>query len=492
MIPTWPPNELIPPADNSQKEAAEIFRQYGRLSIEAAPGTGKTFLGVYLAICAYNLGWSSSENPTLFLTFSRNARVQIEQELQSYRKQGWMKPDEEKAIRIYNYHAFYFEYIQQKAGIWGCVGKLRPASIQENKNRLENLLLPQQDRETFNQANLVYALKRFSIGDLLSTGCQLKLGQETLEHLGVEAISMLRNGRPYYDDFAPLFLNLLELCPEFVEWLRIKYPVIILDEFQDTDIIQCKILQKIDPVHPVILYDRYQMIYEWRGSRLDRLELIKNILNISPEKEKQITNIHRCDSQRSLAQFIQELRIDDLLGNSVDGRRNRPWLSAYNLQQTRDRQFIPPENRCLTWLRFNNRMINFQETTAIITRTNYFADYLFENLRIRPNKGSHYLCRWIGSEDNPDERIRDWLWCLRNVENDHEYRAWLGSLLDALLPNRIQNDLAVIFSDEFRKNQDKLFFRRQREIFKNIKNSWLPYWEILTIVNFKILSNGIQ
>ena len=64
-----PPDENIPPADNSQKEAAEAFRQYRRIIIEAPPGTGKTFLGVYLARCAYRLGWTSNESPALFLTF---------------------------------------------------------------------------------------------------------------------------------------------------------------------------------------------------------------------------------------------------------------------------------------------------------------------------------------------------------------------------------------------------------------------------------------
>ena len=108
---TWPPDEPAPPADHSQKEAANAFRQHGRLIIEAAPGTGKTFLGVYLALCAYRLGWTTNEYPTLFLTFSRNARVQIEQVLKIFHSQGWITQQEEKAFRIYNYHAFFFEFL---------------------------------------------------------------------------------------------------------------------------------------------------------------------------------------------------------------------------------------------------------------------------------------------------------------------------------------------------------------------------------------------
>jgi len=116
MPPIWPPDENNPPADNDQKVAAEAFRQNGKIVLEAPPGTGKTFLGIYLALCAYRLGWTSSDSPALFLTFSRNARVQIEQELQRYRHNGWFNADEERSIKIYNFHSFYFEMIQQKAG----------------------------------------------------------------------------------------------------------------------------------------------------------------------------------------------------------------------------------------------------------------------------------------------------------------------------------------------------------------------------------------
>ena len=304
--------------------------------------------------------------------------------------------------------------IQQKAGTWGCSEKLRPASILERQTRLLLLLskAQQNDRNIINQASLVYALDRFPIGDLLNSGAQLQLDEETVVRLHVGANSALREGRPQYDDFAPLFLNLLELCPEFVEWIGIKYPVIILDEFQDTDVVQWEILQRIHPTRIVILYDRYQMIYEWRGARIDRLEQVKNYLIITPPQEKQLTQIHRCGAQAEMAQFIIQLRTDNLIGNAVNTARNRPWLTTHSVRPMGGGVPIAVENRCLTWLR-STRIIEFRETTAILTRTNFIADFLFEHLRIRPDHGNYYLCRWIGGEDNPDEKVRDWLWQLR-------------------------------------------------------------------------------
>lgn len=489
---TWPPDENIPPADNSQKEAAEAFRQHGRITIEAPPGTGKTFLGVYLGLCANRLGWTSGESPTLFLTFSRNARVQIEQELQRFRSEGWLSAEEEKSVKVSNYHAFYFEMIQQKAGTWGCSEKLRPASILEHQTRLSPLLpqAQQNDNNTINQANLVYALDRFQIGDLLKPDIQFVLSEDTFRRCHDGATNALREGRPQYDDFAPLFLNLLELCPELVEWLRIKYSVIILDEFQDTDIIQWEILQRIHPTRIVILYDRYQMIYGWRGARPDRLEQVKNHLTITPPQEKQLTQIHRCGGQAELAQFILQLRTDGLIGYTVTPDRNRPWLTTYSVRSVDGRAPIAVENRCLNWLRYN-RIVDFQETTAILTRTNFMADFLFEHLRIRPDRGYHYRCRWIGSEDNPDEKVRDWLWQLRLVNTDGDLRTWLGTLLDRLLPRSILNGLGISFSSEFGKDPDKILARRSRIEFQRLLISWGPIIGSLTKGNYQVLSSGL-
>ena len=152
---------------------------------------------------------------------------------------------------------------------------------------------------------------------------------------------------------------------------------------------------------------------------------------------------------------------------------------------------IPVENRSLSWLRYN-RIINFRETTAILTRTNFMADYLFEHLRIRPDRGNHYLCRWIGSEDNPDEKVRDWLWQLRLVNTNSDLRSWLGNLLDSLLPRNIVNRLGISFSSEFGKDQDQIFARRRKAEFQNILNSWASILKSLTKENYQAISSGLE
>jgi superfamily I DNA/RNA helicase len=233
------------------------------------------------------------------------------------------------------------------------------------------------------------------------------------------------------------------------------------------------------------------MIYEWRGARVNRVEQIKNYLNIMPHQEKQLTQIHRCSNQVELAQFIQQLRTDDLRGNNVTLNGNRPWLRTYSVQPLGGGKQVSVENRCLSRLR-DAGMINFRETTAILTRTNFMADYLYEHLRVRSNHGNHYSCRWIGGEDNPDEKIRDLLWRLKQVNSNSELRSWLGALLDLLLPQSILTGLKISFSSEFGIETDQILTRRRRVEFQNILNSWITILNSLTKGNYHAISSGLN
>ncbi len=180
-----------------------------------------------------------------------------------------------------------------------------------------------------------------------------------------------------------------------------------------------------------------------------------------------------------------------MIGNNVTSNGNQPWLRTYNVRPLGGGIPVPVENRCLSRLRYTG-MINFRETTAILTRTNFMADYLYEHLRVRSDHGNHYSCRWIGGEDNPDEKIRDLLWRLEQVNSNSELRSWLGILLDLLLPQSILNGLNISFSSEFGRETDKILARRTRVEFQSILNSWNTILNSLTKGNYHAISSGLH
>jgi len=491
--PIWLPARDLPPADDDQRRVAEIFRENGKAVVEAPPGTGKTFLGVYLAMCAFHLGWVSRKRPALFLTFSRNARVRIECELTRFQKEGWVGREEIRAVKVSNYHAFYLEVLRRKAGFWGCAQTLRPASISERRQRSEALLTEAGTDEAelknaVGQARLAFALQRFGLADLMGFETAPLLDEDLMHLVYKDATATLRDGRPHYDDFSPLFLNLLEHCPELVYWLRLVYPVVILDEFQDTDIVQWEIIRRIHPERIVVLFDRYQMIYEWRGARIDRVEQIKQEFSIPDHAEAGLTRIHRVGDEADLARFIQQVRVDELKGGEVSGSGRRNWLAVYpvrrwpNISSAQWRS-IADERKCLPVLR-RRGLVDFSESTAILTQTNYLADFLYNNLRVKKEGSLHYRCRWIGGENNPDEAIRDHIWRLRQVDNPLELRAWLGRLLDGLVPGRLLSGLELSFADEFACDGDALLKRRRKTGLRAVRQALSSWWDTVDCSNY--------
>jgi superfamily I DNA/RNA helicase len=494
----WPPERDLPPADGDQERVAEVFREYGKVIVEAPPGTGKTFLGVYLAMCSSQLGWVSKKRPALFLTFSRNARVRIEREITRFQQENWIGREEIRAVKVSNYHAFYLETLRRKAGFWGCAQTLRPASISERQQRLEILLSEAGVDEaglgnTASQAGLVFALRRFDLPDLMGFNTALLLDENLMHIVYNSATNALRDGRPHYDDFAPLFLNLLEHCPELVHWLRLVYPVVILDEFQDTDAIQWEIIRRIHPERIVVLFDRYQMIYEWRGARPDRIDQVKQEFDIPDQAEKELTHIHRVGNEANLARFIQQLRVDDLLGSAVV-ENNKGWLTTYPVRRWRGVSptrwtLIPDKTKCLQTIR-QGRFVEFDETTAILTRWNYLADFLYRNLRVKKKGSQYYRCRWIGSDNNPDEMIRDHIWRLRQINDNLALRAWCGRLLDELIPKQFLSNLS--FESEFAREGGHILRQRKRSNLQAVRQALLPWWDMVDLGNYSAFARALR
>jgi superfamily I DNA/RNA helicase len=436
----------------------------------------------------------------LFLTFSRNARVRIEREVEKFQEQGWAESKELRSLKISNYHAFYLEVLRRKAGFWGCNDRLRPASIWQREQRLGSILeeagVESLDlSNSISQAKLVFALRRFDLADLMGTDSALLLDDQVLEVVYRAATGALREGRPYYDDFAPLLLHLLEHCPALVEWLRVTYPILILDEFQDTDSIQWEVIRRIHPERIVILFDRYQMIYEWRGARANRIDQARTAFDIPSEAEGRLTQIHRVGAEADVAQYIQELRLDELRGTAITTEIRQDWLVTRKIERWSSCSpgqwsRIPDATKCLQELRYG-RFIDFDESTAVLTRANYLADFLYENLRVK-KKGQHYRCRWIGGENNPDEIIRDHVWRLRYAKNDIDLRRWFGELLDRLLPRQFLSDLQLEFADEFACDGSDLLKRRRKTNLCAVREELRSWWSTVRLGDYVVFARVLQ
>ena len=87
-----------------------------------------------------------------------------------------------------------------------------------------------------------------------------------------DAAKLARSAVEYSDQVA-LALAIVDRQPAVATELRERYRVVLLDEYQDTSVVQARMLARLFAGHPVMAVgDPHQSIYGWRGASASNLE----------------------------------------------------------------------------------------------------------------------------------------------------------------------------------------------------------------------------
>ena len=432
------PHKTFDLDDADQENVVSAFLSGANVLVEAPPGTGKTFLGVVLAARYLRQNLLPAYAKVLFLTFSKNARVQIERQTSRLIFENKITQDEGRRIKVSNYHSFFFECLQKRKALWGVRGKLRVGSLKVRQKMLNEL----KTKHTLSDSNQLdyelltagFALRRFQAEELFghcANNCPSYLISDAFDI----AYQSLMNARLHYDDFAPLMLDLLKSNPSFLGYIRTIYPVLILDEFQDTDRLQWEIIKLWHPSRLIVLYDRFQMIYEWRGSSLQRIEDLKS--TSGPFEEFELKNIHRTEGGgKGLAMFLMALREDNLQGANASKLPESYHTAWLKVERMKARGAAPPENRAF-WTIANilKECSSKKNLAAVITRGN---DLSIRLQKMLSDKGRgkkprpFFSCRRITSDDSIEEVLRDEIENLKDIRSESEIANWLGDGINIL------------------------------------------------------------
>jgi DNA helicase-2/ATP-dependent DNA helicase PcrA len=269
------------------KEQQDILdAQEQTILVTARPGRGKTTVAILLAECIIRDKQINSSQQVLFLTFSRNAVYQIEQ------ASGQILDTEIKnRLWIANYHSFMwwtlsvfgrFHGLPRKLGVMGKT-KAKAARMAASRANVE------KDQLGFFFARTLLAIS--------------------------------------YDDFAPLTLALLRNSDNVCAMIRHRFPVVLVDEFQDTNAEQWELVKIIAEGSRLVCFaDPDQMIYRWRGASGDRLNQLLNErqAKLYPLQQKCL----RTD-EHDLLDFAEAI-LDDKPGSARErAMRKRRFLMAY-------------------------------------------------------------------------------------------------------------------------------------------------------------------
>ncbi|MDR1608628.1 MAG: ATP-dependent helicase [Deltaproteobacteria bacterium] len=306
----------------------------GPLLVLAGPGSGKT------RVLSYRIAHILDQTPgqrfrLLALTFTNKAAAEMRGRVEE------LVPTDFNRVRLTTFHSFATELLQQH----GHHINLRPdfqilSSDDDRKSLLSDVLLNLKKEKNISipdYLNLNYILR---LVNALTELCILpKDASSYLKKFNSDNYALLALFYNSYHktmvdlnllDFPTLIyqtLSLFQKVPSIINLIRKIYTNILVDEFQDTNYLQYKMLMaltKPDPSTLFVVADDDQIIYQWNRANPARLDELRTNFNVS---ELQLPENYRCPREVIL---LANSLISRNLNRSVGKKPMRSLKSGSN------------------------------------------------------------------------------------------------------------------------------------------------------------------
>ncbi|WP_456441719.1 UvrD-helicase domain-containing protein [Caldithrix abyssi] len=321
----------------NQEQHAAVTSPRQPLLLIAGPGTGKTrtiIARIIYLVEEYKL----PPEQILALTFSNKAADELKSRLEQTLK--------ERAGRIFcgTFHSFCLTVLRKNHELV----KLHPffsvCDDEYQQTLIRDILNRRAIRDVQQKARAVQlAISNHRLKDKALPPFSSSVFQEYQRHLQ-------RHHLIDYDQILLLTLELFENHKDVLDQYRFLYQAILVDEFQDTDKIQYRILKMLAEKHRniFVVADDDQSIYSWRGA--------------NPE---------------NIRQFIQDFRIDEIHFLEKNYRSAQPIIEAAQVI-LKDTDRIEPEKKIQSVQELDARLsavffdTEFQEVDYIIKKIKHW------------------------------------------------------------------------------------------------------------------------
>ena len=264
-----------------------ILAHDGHMLVKGGPGSGKTTISIIKA----DMLVSAVLQPTqkvLFLSFARATVARVIEVLDEHSQN---RLQTKRQIEVDTYHAFFWRLLRTHGYLIGL------------PRRLEILTPPAQA--------IALSTIRHEFGRTKKLTPAQRSKRDERERAELKRLAF-EQGKVCFDMFADLVAQILSGSAKIRKLVSKAYPVIILDEFQDTNTGQWHVVQQLGIDSTLIaLADEEQRIYDFIGADPERLNQFKK--RFSP-REIDLTGENHRSAGTDIGRFG-----DDLLKGKFSG-----------------------------------------------------------------------------------------------------------------------------------------------------------------------------
>lgn len=309
------------------EQGMAVNHNYGPLLILAGAGSGKTTVLVSRTGRLIDEKIAKADSICV-LTFTNKAARELKHRVQT--KVG----AKAKGLWTGTFHSFGLQLLRKNHKLCGLPAQFGILDQSDSqavlKDLAKNIRNTTKDKFDFSKVlelvNLLRAKKKLPEGHLLEEYLEMAevltpLYEKELLRLGVV-------------DFEGLLLEPLKIFksnPEVLQTVQNRFQQIMVDEFQDTNLEQMKLIRAISEAHLnlSVVGDDDQSIYGWRGAE------IQNILNFPKEyKNCQVIKLER--NYRSSSSILD-------LGNAVIAKNTKRHGKVLRSEKIKKLDYIKPE-----------------------------------------------------------------------------------------------------------------------------------------------------
>lgn len=261
--------ELVQNMNENQLKA--ILKTQGAVMVIAGAGSGKT--RVLTNRIAYLIAEKNVlESNILAITFTNKAAKEMKERIYS------LVGETSKYIWINTFHSMCVRILRQHIDLLGYNKNFTILDTSEQKTIIKNIVKELNLSEDSYQPNNILKIISNSKNSMISVNemkAQARFGfmKNVAEIYEYYQKYLKKNSVLDFDDLMLKTIVLFEKHPEVLAIYQNKFEYIHVDEYQDTNVIQYKLIKMLSEVHKniCVVGDDDQSIYSWRGACSDTI-----------------------------------------------------------------------------------------------------------------------------------------------------------------------------------------------------------------------------